>query len=177
MRIKTYLFILLAASLLSGHCKKNKTEEQLPPETQTGAGTLGFTIDGTVYKANYPDVVATNIYINFPYPNNSGYFFTLSGGKLNKWAIIVLTDSLKIEETHAYSLSNYRDLAGSAFAKFSDYQKEFYSKPFLAGELRITKLDMINKIVSGTFWFDAIDTLSNNKVEIRQGRFDLRYTE
>lgn len=44
------------------------------------------------------------------------------------------------------------------------------------GELKITKLDYDNHIVSGTFWFDVKD--SNGVVhEIRDGRFDVQFTE
>ncbi len=43
------------------------------------------------------------------------------------------------------------------------------------GELFIKKLDTVNQIVSGTFWFDAINS-NGQKVEVREGRFDVRYT-
>ncbi len=43
----------------------------------------------------------------------------------------------------------------------------------LNGELKITKLNTQQRIISGTFWFDAI--LSGEKIEIREGRFDMRY--
>jgi hypothetical protein len=35
-------------------------------------------------------------------------------------------------------------------------------------------LDLANSIISGTFWFDAINT-AGETVEIRQGRFDWNY--
>lgn len=40
------------------------------------------------------------------------------------------------------------------------------------GELVITRLDTLNNIISGTFWFDLHNS-DNEKVEIRNGRFDL----
>ena len=42
------------------------------------------------------------------------------------------------------------------------------------GELRITKFDTINQIVSGTFWFDAKNS-SGQIVQVREGRFDMPY--
>ncbi|MBW7840687.1 MAG: hypothetical protein H3C36_13855, partial [Chitinophagaceae bacterium] len=45
-----------------------------------------------------------------------------------------------------------------------------------SGELWIKKLDPVNQIVSGTFWFDAV-TANGQKVEVREGRFDVRYTQ
>lgn len=43
-----------------------------------------------------------------------------------------------------------------------------------AGELNIMKLDENQHIISGTFWFDCLDS-EGNVVEIRDGRFDLNY--
>ena len=84
---------------------------------------------------------------------------------------------MKVNEGGIYLLNNYADTPGTAFGFFSKQGKEYYTKPSLQGELRISKLDPINKIISGTFWFDAIDTISNSIVQIREGRFDLHYTE
>ncbi|MGC8751863.1 DUF6252 family protein [Hydrotalea sp.] len=47
---------------------------------------------------------------------------------------------------------------------------------FVTGELNIKKLDTVNQIVSGTFWFDAVNA-NGQKVQIREGRFDVRYTQ
>jgi hypothetical protein len=51
-------------------------------------------------------------------------------------------------------------------ASFS-WDKEF------PGELVITRLDTVNMILSGTFWFDAMNMV-NETVKIRDGRFDLK---
>lgn len=45
----------------------------------------------------------------------------------------------------------------------------------MAGELTITHLDEERQIVSGTFWFDAVNK-QGEKVQVREGRFDMRYT-
>ena len=50
---------------------------------------------------------------------------------------------------------------------------QFYTTNLLNGELKITKLNTQQRIISGTFWVDAI--LSGEKIEIREGRFDMRY--
>jgi len=42
------------------------------------------------------------------------------------------------------------------------------------GELHIARFDRILGIVSGTFWFDAVN-MEGEKVEIREGRFDMKY--
>ncbi len=50
----------------------------------------------------------------------------------------------------------------------------YYTNTIKTGELKITRVDLANSIISGTFWFDAINT-AGETVEIRQGRFDWNY--
>ncbi len=38
--------------LTAASCKKNKTEEQLPPETHEGKFTFGCKVDGKIYTAS-----------------------------------------------------------------------------------------------------------------------------
>ena len=174
MKQNFFLLIFSFMVLLCNQCRKHTDE--LPPETQTGAGTLGFTIDGKVYKMNFPTAFSTYIYMNFPYPYSSGYFLTV-GVSQTEWGVGILTDSLQVFEGQTYFLNNNQFSKGKASASFDISGKIYYSKPYLSGELMITKLDSLNQIISGTFWFDAIDTLSNTTVQIRDGRFDLHYTE
>ena len=49
----------------------------------------------------------------------------------------------------------------------------------VGGEIKILKLDLINKIISGTFWFDCKnDDLDVNEVaKITEGRFDLKFQD
>ena len=64
MRTKHLLFLLFFASLsLNLKCKKENNEPQLPPETQTGANTLGFKINGKVYTASGKSGLLSNQYV------------------------------------------------------------------------------------------------------------------
>ena len=51
-----------------------------------------------------------------------------------------------------------------------------YTNNLNTGELKITKLDFTNNIVSGTFWFDVKDN-QNVIHQIRDGRFDMKFTQ
>ena len=63
----------------------------------------------------------------------------------------------------------------SAFAVYYDDVnfRLFYPSGPNAGKVVITRLDTINHIVSGTFEFEAQETLQKQKVSITEGRFDL----
>ena len=45
-------FITAITTLTGSSCKKESNEPQLPPETQTGANTVGFKINGKIYTAS-----------------------------------------------------------------------------------------------------------------------------
>ena len=52
---------------------------------------------------------------------------------------------------------------------------DYYSTTLeVTGELIITHHDYNNAIISGTFWFDAINNIEE-KIEVREGRFDMEY--
>ncbi len=44
-----------------------------------------------------------------------------------------------------------------------------------SGELKITKFDQTNRILSGTFFFTGTNISTGEKVNITDGRFDVRY--
>jgi len=45
----------------------------------------------------------------------------------------------------------------------------------VSGQLIITKFDQSNQIISGNFYFNAVD-FSGDTVKITDGRFDMLYT-
>jgi hypothetical protein len=43
------------------------------------------------------------------------------------------------------------------------------------GNITITTLDKTNKIIAGTFYFEAYNTVQNKTVNISEGKFRLQY--
>ena len=187
--ISTSLLLLaLFTTLIAGKCRKEKTLlEQLPPETQTGTNTFGCLVNGQVFKPGGALLTGGSLTSNYQYLNtgiNGGYYFRLSGVKgsgNNQTSVGLFTDSLKIQEGLKYLLDSSEK--GKVYAHYSNLtngptQNEWFyetKKINFGGELWIKKLDTINQIVSGTFWFDAVNA-NGQKVEVREGRFDVHYT-
>ena len=188
MRIKYNTLLLLAiyTVLIFTSCKKHKTVnpvDQLPPETQTGAKTFGCLVDGKVFLPGGAAFSGGSLQCNYQFDN--GFYFILIGRYQNLQtgignnSIGVFTDSIKIQEGSRYPLR--KRINGSASADYlretSSYQAEEFDTDgnFYTGELYIKKLDTIHQIVSGTFFFDAVNS-NGLKTEIREGRFDVRYT-
>jgi hypothetical protein len=175
------LFIVFL-SLPGFHCKKHKIpQEQLPPETHTGRGTFGCLINGIVFKPKGTPLAGPILSCAYQFING-GYYFqvharqdigsqTLSAG--------LFTDSLEILQGKLLKLSQ-RNLSGNAYGQHGHYDlnsspKLFYTGSINSGELKIDFLDTINRVVSGTFWFDAINS-GGEKVQVRSGRFDVKYS-
>ena len=70
-----------------------------------------------------------------------------------------------------YPIQNNQN--SGAYAQYVIYAGSIITYTSITGELKITKFDEINKIASGTFWFDA-ENDKGEKVEVRDGRFDAK---
>ena len=192
-QINFLLFLLSLSALVftSAKCRKDKNNnpvDQLPPETQTGANTFGCLVNGKVFKPGGASLTGGSLSCNFQNlgtGTNGGFYFRLAAINRNNnigesRSIGIFTDSLEIISGGNYSFV-IPGIRGTAYALYG-YSKvspttidDYETNNLYSGKLVITKLDESNQIVSGTFWFDAINA-NGGKVEIRQGRFDMRYS-
>jgi hypothetical protein len=165
-------------------CKKNKNEEpQLPPETATGAMTFGCKVNGKVFVPRdgrgKPGLFVQ--YVNLGSGPGGGWYLNIPA---RNWipsmpdGVNIGTDSLLIVEGNTYefkrSISNTRIMG--AFSTFCDFNGKTYAKTALdTGSIFIKKFDPINRIISATFSYSATDISSGEKINITEGRFDIRY--
>lgn len=189
MKLPKLFFTLLFLFCLFtfNQCKKNKTNpvDELPPETQTGANTFGCLVNGKAFTPGGSSLSGPTkgaIYQYLIIGSADGYTFAVSGtDKRNTEDISIVGfgfDSVRISN-RVYELKTRRNGQGGGGYRKIDINYPngnlFDTNENTTGEITITKFDTINQIVSGTFWFDAVN-VSNEKVEIRDGRFDMRYT-
>jgi len=76
MKFRNLFLLFLAPLLLFGlQCRKNKSpEEQLPPETQVGAGTFGCLVNGNIFKAKGDPFGGPILNCSYQNINNVFYF-------------------------------------------------------------------------------------------------------
>lgn len=172
------MLILLTAFTLS--CCNNDDDkpiaeiDKLPPATKTGANTVGCLLDG---KAFLPENAPNSI--NCFYQLVSGeYYFALAfnnrDSNNNIIGINIGTNSKQIFQGGEYQLLEY--VPNNASATYIFNLTESFTSATNTGVLKITKLDQVNQIVSGTFSFDIQDT--NGIIhQIREGRFDMQFTQ
>lgn len=174
------IFITLVTCLYC--CKKNDDDtptnpiDQLPPATQTGANTAGCLVDGQAFLPNNGSTLP--LVLNYL----DGEDFTLGIGneinnELNRILISKYNIQLQVGQTY---LLNQEFGANSSTGEYSidtasPPSPNYYStNPEVTGELNITHHDFERAILSGTFWFDAINS-EGEIVKIREGRFDMEY--
>jgi hypothetical protein len=171
--------ILFFAIILLSACNKNDDTptnpvDQLPPATQIGANTFGCLLDGEVFiprgGTNPLDCVYQFV--------NGGYYFALQGNKRDSENILIgigiTTRNLELNQIDSYILTSNE--IGNASGGYFYGTLWNYTTQNHIGELTISKLDTQNQIVSGTFWFNVED--QNGVVhEIREGRFDMQFTQ
>jgi hypothetical protein len=181
--MKNFLALLfLAFSFVQ--CKKDHPKA-LPPETITGQNTFGALVNGEVFL---PGVLPGSIALQANYQHlepalGDGFYLIIVGNYQDRTgigkSIAVYSDSMEIQNGMTYPLKKRRDGQYSGDYVFYNSQTPFTlfatDDNSNTGQLTITPFDETNQVVSGRFWFDAVDD-AGNKAEIREGRFDVHYT-
>ncbi|WP_426669157.1 DUF6252 family protein [Mucilaginibacter sp. McL0603] len=177
MKTSCFVMTFLIMTLLS--CKKQPVDQLslLPPATQTGANTFGCLVNGFAIIPGNRSLV-TGPLLSCEYGLYSkGYLFNLtSGGKErsgNFASVTVETDSLKISEGETIPLTKF-GIPGYAAGIYIENLPIQTTNDNARGQLTITHLDTIHQIVSGTFYFNAVNT-NGDTVKITDGRFDMHY--
>jgi hypothetical protein len=181
---KTLLLIIFYISLLS--CSHSSDDSQpvseldkLPPATQTGANTFGCLLDGVAFKPG----ITNNSYNCFYQFVNGEYYFNVNASN-QKYGILksIGIGTQKLTISQGQTLVLLEKVFGNASATYYNANSNTGLDELLntdinnSGELKITKLDFTHSIVSGTFWFNVID--SQNVVHhITDGRFDMQFTQ
>ncbi|MGY3055597.1 hypothetical protein ACVWYG_003818 [Pedobacter sp. UYEF25] len=163
-------------------CKKAKTGiNSLPPATQEGNDTFGCLVNGVAFTPKGSALggpILSSYYQYLNSPTAQGYFFNVSasrknGGENGTESISINSNNRSIEQGQTYTLKN-SELSGEIYGNYGLFKgaeiNNYSTTNFYKGELNVSKFDETNQIVSGTFWFDAVND-SGEKVEVREGRF------
>ncbi len=179
MKKLTLLFIMLIALSNCSNDDDNNSSQNLPPATQTGANTVGCLVNGNVFL---PHKEGINAPVNcfYQFVDGKRYFsmnFADLRGETNE-RVFIQTSEIILQENTVYTLNNNNEdnvgYIGGGGGYSLSVSSRYFTNAIQVGELTITKLDQSNSIISGTFWFDAINE-AGEVVEIREGRFDWDY--
>ena len=126
-------------------------------------------------------------YYQHIYPVPDGFVFQVSADdnshNANFFSVTILVDSMKLYQPQSIVLKTkgHGRGAGQYYSAIFNgttgiTSTSIYSTSDLVnGMLTIKKFDEINQIASGTFWFNAVNSLGDT-VKITDGRFDMHFT-
>jgi hypothetical protein len=180
------ILIYLSFLLLFISCRKNNSDGiKFPLETQNGLNTFGCYIDGNAFIPSttlFGNVRPINVYYT---PGPTQYykagFLSVQGIDARyslDFAGDILIQKLPVSGigeyplTHVFNCANAYDCDGGGYYNAKEGKTYFIE----SGKLTITRLDTLNKILSGKFYFTAKDTLGNKK-EVKGGVFDTKYID
>jgi hypothetical protein len=181
--MKTHFFALMTVFILLG-CSKNdeppKTPvDQLPPATQVGANKVGCLVNGEVFLPKGSNPLGPPIVTCYYQYVNNGFEFGLSFSNDSNGLryITILSNKLEFTQGAIYNIKQ-QDADNSLYAFYTPQLNQgFRTTESFTGTLQITKLDLSNNIISGTFKFDAVKLNSGEIVKITEGRFDMKYSQ
>lgn len=162
--LKTLLLALVISSL-SIACKKDKKDQP----TQIGANKMYAKVNGVPWQPI--GCIGCNSAFSISYGDRINFGLT---GRNNDQNISIVLILRNVKTTGTYELST----KNLNFAELYNYNLNsfFATTTNNKGVVTITKLDLANKIISGTFKFTAEDIENpENTVKVTDGWFDGKY--
>jgi|JI7StandDraft_1071085.scaffolds.fasta_scaffold26732_3 hypothetical protein len=169
----TLLLFFAAFNFLGVQCKEERTElEMLPPVTIYGAGTFGCLINGRAWPVYEK---GNQNYFLFYHSGRLDLTYTVDNGPSVMFENIVISTN-KVNKPGVYWIKY--ELPGNFFN--ITYGDELFISDSKSNEnsflyLNISRLDSVNRIVSGTFSFSLYNYWGTKRISVEEGRFDLPY--
>lgn len=168
------IFIILFLVVIACHGDDDNPVAQidlLPPATQTGENTFGCLLDG---EAFLPGNTQNPLDCVYQFVGGEYYFSLQCNRRIDSYLVRLGcgTEKLQIYESQTYNLEQKSE--GNAYGKYFFETSLNYTTQMETGEMTITKLDLENNVVSGTFWYDIKDQ-DGVVHKIREGRFDMQF--
>lgn len=165
------LLAILTVLFFLASCKK--TISELPPETGTGANTFGASVNGKLWAPQKFGIVPTAEILEARYEMNSVIINArnfASSPKESEFELIIKN----LTGPGVYNLGD--DTGNTAYyveRKFTP-TGEWKTNAQYNGKITITTDDRTNKILAGTFEFQAASVYGEAPITVTDGRFDIK---
>lgn len=171
---KTFLllFLIFIFGCDNNDDKPTNPIDQLPPATQTGAGTFGCLVNGVPFVDNsgffncFYQLVDGEYYFGITASVNRNDYVQIDIGSLN--AELIEGNILLLERA---------DTKFYAFLSFNCICPQGKTSTNEPGLLNVTNFDIQNNIISGTFEFTVTNPSTGIVYKITEGRFDSHFTQ
>ncbi|TRX72186.1 DUF6252 family protein [Carboxylicivirga sp. M1479] len=172
----TLPIMLIGIILMGSGCEEDDKKPELPPITQSGENTFGCLVDGEVWLPK-KGMITTPPFSVSNYQYDDGRWLIIANNLKQSIYFYMCQDSL-LKGSTTFLIESLDNCSTASFYDESEESRE--SKKYRTdgdafnGQLIITRFDLEELIIAGTFYFDAIND-NGNVVKIREGRFDLKF--
>ena len=163
--------IVIIVSFIATSCSEYAppVPTKLPDATITGANTFGCYIETDLYIPEYRTItfeMPGPLIVEFPF--DTKHFFDVNTSR-----IVNKKDPFQ-DAAVAFSIANVKDTGDfKVINGLVEFEGRYYHTDSINnGKITITKIDSLQKIISGTFYFKAKDRYSDKTVNVTSGRFD-----
>jgi len=169
MKKLTFFTLLLSCFLLS--CEK----EKLTKASQIGANTYSCKVNGKVYVASselFSPAFTGGFYNNMSNNGSLSLFSTVRSKDNNGYDILIKIPVINRLGIYNLNSTNFNEVNP---LPITINGKVYSTKDTNIGEVTITFIDYEKRILSGTFFFTAINTKDNSdQLVVSDGRFDIQ---
>ena len=165
-------------------CDPGDNSNGLPAATITGENTAGCLVNGEVFLPRGSNLGGPRLSCFYQYVDGAYHLGLAIKNRTNGIVktVNVATNAAQLVEGNTYLLAakeNDGQNYSSDFAQFAILSTVvepilYTTSDSSQGQLTITRLNLAENIISGTFWFDATNE-AGELVEIREGRFDVHF--
>lgn len=174
-RIISFTTLLIS---LFGCIEEDNFAAKLPPITATGENTIGCLLNGEVYVPRTNRFGTLPITLSFPEPPE--YWLTIQTYRTSIKSTIkdisLRISTIGIKKNGSYQVSISGKFENAHYDNNSEHCDGNKNCVNLTGILEIIKYDSVNKIISGTFNANLIQTNIPHELSlsVTEGRFDLK---
>ena len=181
--LKIFVWLSLFITLTASQCFKRQHDPyaDLPAATQTGRGIFACHINGKSFIGR-----PYNCFYQYNYGRGRHYLAVRGDDRSYKGStempwVVSFGSNMDIHEGMILYLSTGPDSLDHArahcfYTDKDEHSWDTHTDSTHTGEVHITKFDTHNYILSGTFWFDVVHPLTGEIVEVRDGRFDVKFS-
>jgi hypothetical protein len=175
-----HLLILLISFTALVSCSKKVSE--LPDSSATGSNTFGAKVDGKMWAPQGFGIMPTASTLEVNYRGGDSYRINARnfGSSPTETEFEFILNGVTAPGT--YLLNQETNTYPNESASYASYTLRKFNlislwktSPVTAGKVVITKIDLANKIIAGSFEFSATDTYGGAApITVTDGRFDLK---
>ena len=174
--------ILIALSVLLSFSACNKTITELPAPTDTGSNTFGAKVDDKLWSPKGFGIAPTAPILEARYGEGRSVVINARNfaGEPTETEFEIYLYNVTAQGT--YLLNTTTAIYPNQHANYAYYVErkitpvnEWITTAGYTGSVIITKADTVNRIIAGTFSFNAINSYGTPKpIAVTEGRFDIK---